>query len=227
VDLLTRTIKKVPGVGGTSIDLASGKADLEMDSVVPHEELARVVRAAGPRYELVLNDPNTFFATLQKKLKTYLPLILIFAVIVAWTLLHESLSGFNLHNAMHDFMGGFFIIFGLIKVSNWRGFAESYVAYDPIAARVKIYAFAYPLIELFLGVGYQFRLVAELPLNIVTVIILGAATYGIIGKLKKKELVQCACLGGFFNIPISWVTVFENGLMIAMAIYMQIALGRI
>jgi hypothetical protein len=32
--------------------------------------------------------------------------------------------------------------------------------------------------------------------------------------------VQCACMGGFFSIPITWVTFYEDALMAAMALFM-------
>jgi hypothetical protein len=124
-------------------------------------------------------------------------------------------------------MGGFFLLLGTLKVISWKKFAESYQGYDPLAMRVPIYAYIYPAIEVLLGIMYQFRFDNELLWNILTVLILGIATIGIIKVLRKKEVVKCACIGGLFSIPITWFTVFENVLMIGMAIYMQIFFGSI
>jgi hypothetical protein len=159
--------------------------------------------------------------------KKYLPLIIAFSVIILWTIIHQYVSGWSLHYAMHDFMGGFFLLLGTLKVISWKKFAESYQGYDPLAMRVPIYAYIYPAIEVLLGIMYQFRFDNELLWNILTVLILGIATIGIIKVLRKKEVVKCACIGGLFSIPITWFTVFENVLMIGMAIYMQIFFGSI
>ena len=128
---------------------------------------------------------------------------------------------------MHDFMGSFFLIFGTLKVLNWKKFIESYQSYDPLAKWFPVYAYTYPALEVFLGIIYQFRLGLEIYWNIMTSVILGSATIGAISVLKSGKEVRCACLGGSFKIPITWFTVFENGLMIAMAVYMQIFFGKI
>lgn len=225
VKLLTRIIGAVPGVQGVSIELASGKALVEMESKVPYLVLAAAVEGAGVRYRLLQRGPG-LLSHIGRKLKTYLPLLIALAVVVAWTAVRQRAVGFELHDALHDFMGGFFLLFGTLKALNWRAFSDSYAAYDPLAARSRWYAYAYPAIELLLGVAYQFRFSPEWLPNLVTVIVLSSATIGVIKKLRRKEMVQCACLGGFFSIPVSWLTVFENILMIGMAIYMQVLILR-
>jgi phage shock protein PspC (stress-responsive transcriptional regulator) len=49
---------------------------------------------------------------------------------------------------------------------------------------------------------------------------MGIGTVGVISALKSKRTIVCACLGGFFNLPMSYVTLFENLTMIAMAFIM-------
>jgi len=169
----------------------------------------------------------SLLSRITSTLQLYMPLIIVFVLITAWTGVHQSIIGFNLHFAMHDFMGGFFLIFGFLKIINWKKFALSFKVYDPFAARSTIYAYLYPLIEIVLGVAYQFRLQPEIIFNITTVVILTASSIGVVRSLREKNAVTCACLGGFFNIPISWVTVAENALMIFMAIFMQIVYGSI
>ena len=39
-------------------------------------------------------------------------------------------------------------------------------------------------------------------------------------KLSKNEILECACVGSTFNVPISKLTITENLLMIFMAIIM-------
>lgn len=60
----------------------------------------------------------------------YIPLISIFLIIISSTILKQFYSGFNVMNAMQDFMGIFFIVFSIFKIINIKGFAEAYSQYD-------------------------------------------------------------------------------------------------
>jgi copper chaperone CopZ len=221
---VTKRIKNIPGINSVQINLATSEAILDTQRDILLEEISLSLQNTD--YTATNKIPN-FINTFRKWFKKYFALIVAFSAVVMWTLSNCLLFGWNFHFAMHDFMGGFFILFGTLKVLSWKKFAESYGQYDPLAMRSSVYAYLYPAIEVFLGVVYQFRLGTELYWNIFTVIILGIATYGIIKVLRRKEIVKCACLGGSFNIPITWFTVFENSLMIFMAVYMQIVFRNI
>jgi len=46
---------------------------------------------------------------------------------------------------------------------------------------------------------------------------------GLIGVSKsviQKSMIQCACLGTVFNLPMSYITIIENGIMLSMALFM-------
>lgn len=222
---LTRVLLAMPGVASARIDLDSGKTVVETNSNIAMDVFAEKVKATG-HYSLELTSPGAW-SIFKKKVKTFRPLIIVFAVIIAWTIIHQSIVGYEFHSAMLDFMGAFFLIFGGLKVVNWKNFVESYRTYDPLAKVNKLYAYAYPAIEIYLGISFTFRLFSLTVADFLTVIILGIATVGIINVLDKETPVKCACLGGFFNIPITLVTVLENMLMIVMAVSMQLAIWRI
>jgi len=40
---------------------------------------------------------------------------------------------------------------------------------------------------------------------------------GVLQSVLNKRRIQCACLGATFNLPMSTVTIIEDGLMIAMS----------
>jgi|GEM_PF-332438 len=224
VKKLSKAILELTGVESVMIDLKSKKALITSTDGLSRQTLAEKVENAG-HYTLVDNLGILF--QIKTKLVLYFPLIVVFALIIVWTVIHQWLTGFSLHYAMHDFMASFFLIFGALKIINWKNFAEGFRAYDPLARKSRTYAYIYPLIEVGLGVAYQLHAQPELLFNAIAVIILSANSWGVIQSLSKKDEIKCACLGGFFNIPISWVTVAENVLMIAMAIYMQIVFGNI
>ena len=118
---------------------------------------------------------------------------------------------------MNHLMAGFFISLSFFKFLDLKAFAESFAAYDPIAKRWMQYAYAYPFIELALGLMFIGHFALR-PANVLTILILSFTTFGVYQKLRKKSSFQCACLGTSFNLPLSNVTIAENLAMISMAI---------
>jgi hypothetical protein len=51
---------------------------------------------------------------------------------------------------------------------------------------------------------------------------MGIGAIGVYIKLLKKEEIPCACLGTVFKVPMIWVTLAEDLLMVAMAVIMLI-----
>ena len=92
------------------------------------------------------------------KLKSFLPLITILAVIIAFVIAKAYINQlFTYQSLMIDFMAGFFIVFGGFKLLKLSAFAEAYAMYDVLAIRSKIYAHIYPFIEIGLGLAFLFR----------------------------------------------------------------------
>ncbi len=150
-------------------------------------------------------------------LMAYKPLLLILAFIVGVTGLVELREGeFVWMRAMNHFMAGFFLVFSFFKLLDVSGFAGSYRMYDIVAKAVPGYGFVYPFIELALGVAY---LTGWNPLitNSATLLVMGVSLIGVVQSVLNKRKIQCACLGAVFNLPMSTVTIIEDGLMIAMA----------
>lgn len=149
-------------------------------------------------------------------IKDFLPLITIFLGISAVAGYIAFTHEVDLMLGMRVFMAGFFIIFGLLKVSKLGAFAEAYQMYDLIAKRSLAYAYVYPFIELSLGISYAFN-VAPTATNLITVIVMLISALGVYIQLQKREPIMCACLGTVFKVPMTWVTLSEDLLMAAMA----------
>lgn len=154
-------------------------------------------------------------------LKDFLPLIIIFCIIIIFTLVRQWISGWDIKSAMNDFMAGFFLVFGGFKILNLHGFAEAYAMYDIIAKRSMTYAYAYPFIEIVLGIAYLLRLY-PLQTNLITLAVMLVSSIGVAHELAQKRTITCACLGTVFKIPMTYVTLFEDVLMAAMALIMLI-----
>lgn len=152
-------------------------------------------------------------------LKNFMPLILILSAVIGLTALLQLVRAHNIHEIMYDFMGLFFLVFSLFKISNISAFAEAYSTYDIIAKRSRVYGFLYPFIELTLGVMYlaRFQLVIA---NWITLVAMIIGSIGVGYELAQKKTIVCACLGAVFKIPMTYVTLLEDVIMGAMALYM-------
>jgi hypothetical protein len=154
-------------------------------------------------------------------LKNFLPLIIIFCLIFAFTVMLQLMYGFALSEALYDFMGIFFMVFGGFKAINLTGFVHAYREYDIIAKRFMLYAYLYPFIELTLGIMYITR--SQLIIaNWITVMLMAVSSIGVILALTQKKEITCACLGTVFKIPMTYVTLAEDLIMGLMAFFMLV-----
>lgn len=155
--------------------------------------------------------------------RDFLPLIVIFIIISAFTLARQLMGGWGLMGAMNDFMAGFFIVFGAFKIINLPGFVTAYKTYDLLAQQSTAYAYAYPFIELALGCAYLFRWY-PIATNTITFAIMLISAIGVGLELAKGRDIMCACLGVVFKLPMTYVTLFEDLLMAGMAFGMLLHL---
>ncbi|MCE8162708.1 MAG: heavy-metal-associated domain-containing protein [Candidatus Moeniiplasma glomeromycotorum] len=163
---------------------------------------------------------------LVKKIKIYYPLGLIFLYLLGITLLLKNFYQWNWYSWMNFFMAGFFLIFSFFKLLDLQGFFKVYQTYDLIAKKLPLYGYLYPIIELILGLGYLVQ-IYPLVVNLITFIIMGVSSIGVLISLTKKKSIQCACLGTFFELPMSKLTLFEDLLMLGMAGIMLIKISAL
>ncbi len=156
-------------------------------------------------------------------LTTYFPLILLSAYLVLVPALAQSGAGaFDGDRWMRHFMAAFFLAFSFFKLLNLRAFADAYAGYDLIAAKWRGWGFVYPFVELALGIAYLVGLNPRLT-NAVTLVVMSVSLIGVVRAVLSKQTIRCACLGAVFNLPMSTVTIIEDGLMVAMAAWMLYA----
>jgi cation transport ATPase len=158
-------------------------------------------------------------------LATYYPLLLILAFILGGSVLiqlgqhtgHDmGLSAISGSETMRYFMAGFFLVFAFFKLLDIRAFANAYAGYDLLAARWQGWGFVYPFVELALGIAYLAHWNPTLT-HWVTIIVMGFSAIGVIRAVMSKSQIQCACLGTFFKLPMSTVTIVEDVGMVLMA----------
>jgi len=198
---------------------------VEGDRITP-EQVSRLVGLAGFRAveipETHHAEPETN-AEAEAGAQSFYPLALILAYLLGVVALAQLRpAGTGWMPAMSDFMAGFFLVFSFFKLLDLGAFASAYRSYDVVARRWAWYGYAYPFIELALGVAYLVRFVPTLT-NVATIVVMGVGSVGVIQTLMGGRKIRCACLGTVFNLPMTTVTVVEDLLMVVMAVGMLLA----
>ena len=218
-------------IEASEIQLKAPQVKLSFEESINLKEINKVLSKWG-NYEISeeISEPELSPLPIIKSniknkesfLVTYKPLLLIVGFIAGVTFLVQyPFVDFSIMIWMRHFMAGFFIVFGFFKLLNLRGFASSYQMYDIVAAKWKGWGLIYPFIEVALGISYLLNL-APFSTNLLTVIILGISSIGVIQSNLNKKEIKCACLGDVFNLPMSTVTIIEDLSMVLMAFIMLI-----
>lgn len=190
----------------------SGSTLLEGNEIPTKSEIQSLLTEIGD-YSLTPPKKSFFFSQ-------YKPLILILFYLSIVTLSIELSSGiFLLETWMANFMAGFFLVFSFFKLLDIPAFAKAYQTYDIISSRFRFYGYIYPFIELGLGLAYVFFNDSDIT-NLTTAIVMFVGLVGVSKSVIQKSKIQCACLGTIFNLPMSYVTIVENVLMLSMALFM-------
>ena len=152
------------------------------------------------------------------KFKSFVPLIVIFAIIIVFSLAtawYRQL--FTYQSLMIDFMAGFFLVFGAFKLIKLNAFVEAYSMYDVITKRFRPYGYLYPFLEI--GLGLAFLLRFEITIAAwATLVLMLINSVGAYEGIRDKKVLMCACLGAVFKLPMSYVTLGEDLLMGIMAL---------
>ncbi|MDF0594765.1 glutaredoxin [Psychromarinibacter halotolerans] len=110
------------------------------------------------------------------------------------------------------------------KLQDVEQFSTMFLNYDLLARRWVPYGYVYPYGEALAGIlmvgGLLTWLSAPVALFIGTV---GAVSVFKAVYIDKREL-KCACVGGNSNVPLGFVSLTENLMMIAMGIWMPLRL---
>jgi copper chaperone CopZ/uncharacterized membrane protein YphA (DoxX/SURF4 family) len=218
-------LAQVPKVINVEVSKESNTAILEIESDVELGQLQAALEAASDKYnisEIKAKAVHMSKAEAKTWLETYKPILLIFAYIIIVTLLIQYYKGrFEFMEWMRHFMAGFFLVFSFFKLLNLKGFADSYQMYDVIAKKIPTWAYVYVFLELGLGIANLINFNPILT-SWITLIIMSVSIIGVLQTVLNKKKIQCACLGAVFNLPMSTVTIIEDGLMIAMSIAMLV-----
>ena len=211
---------KIKEIEKVMVSKEEGNATITMSKHIPLSELQSQLSQLGDKYSINSNEQNETVEETKSWLTTYKPVLLIFVYIFSITALIELTSeSFQMERWMRHFMAGFFLTFSFFKMLNLKGFKENYLMYDVIARRFPTWGYIYAFTELLLGIAFLINF-NPLITNTITITVMSVSIIGVLQTVLNKKVIKCACLGDVFNLPMSTVTIIEDGLMIIMSVGM-------
>lgn len=153
---------------------------------------------------------------------SYVPVVALFAI-TALAALALSVANFGQPltvRAGEWFIGLSMVVLAMLKLQDVEKFSAMFLNYDLLSRRWVPYASLYPFLE---GAAGVMMLADRLPMLSVP-IALFIGTEGALSVIKavyvdRREL-KCACVGGSSNVPLGFVSLTENLMMVAMAVWM-------
>jgi glutaredoxin len=156
------------------------------------------------------------------KAATYRPIIALFTMtaLMAMAASYAVTGSIVTVRAAEWFIAMSMVVLALLKLQNVETFATMFLNYDLLAKRWVPYSYIYPFAEGLAGVlmvaGALTWLSVPVALFIGTI---GAVSVFKAVYIDRREL-KCACVGGSSNVPLGFVSLTENLMMIAMAAWM-------
>ncbi|WP_028793226.1 MauE/DoxX family redox-associated membrane protein [Thalassobaculum salexigens] len=153
---------------------------------------------------------------------TYQPIIALFAVAALMALaLTWLLSGTVLiPRTVEWFVAISMILLGLQKLKDVEGFSTMFLNYDLLAQRWVPYGYIYPFAEAGAGVLMLAGVLTWISAPVALFIGLVGAVSVFKAVYVDKRALKCACVGGDSSVPLGFVSLTENLMMIAMGLWM-------
>lgn len=153
---------------------------------------------------------------------SYRPVIALFSVAALMAVALTWIAGHSLFDwrSLGDFIAVSMVLLGLQKLQDLESFSTMFLNYDLLARRWVRYGYIYPFVETGAGLlmlaGVLPWLAAPAALLVSTI---GAASVFKAVYIDRREL-KCACVGGNSNVPLGFVSLTENLMMMGMALWM-------
>ena len=162
---------------------------------------------------LKVADPNA---------TSYTPVIALFAMTALMALAASFAvegSAFTLR-AAEWFISFSMVVLALLKLQDVDKFATMFLNYDLLAKRWVPYGNIYPFAEGLAGVLMSAHILPWLSVPIALFIGgIGAVSVFKAVYIDKRD-IKCACVGGSSKVPLGFVSLTENVMMVAMALWM-------
>jgi glutaredoxin len=159
------------------------------------------------------------------KATSYTPVIVLFAItaLMALAASYAVYGDLLTVRTAEWFIAFSMSVLALLKLQNVESFATMFLNYDLLAKHWVPYSYIYPFAEGVAGV----LMISGALMWISVPVALFIGTIGAVSVFKavyidRREL-KCACVGGSSNVPLGFVSLTENLMMIGMALWMMLA----
>jgi glutaredoxin len=158
---------------------------------------------------------------------SYQPVIAVFAMALAMALAASWASRGSLLTAQAGiwFIAFAMCILAMLKLRDLEGFSNMFLGYDLLAQRWVRYAYLYPCGEALAGVLMVAGALTWIAAPVAAVI----GTIGAVSVFKAvyidRRSLKCACVGGGSKVPLGFISLTENLMMVAMAAWMVVTTG--
>ena len=164
---------------------------------------------------MAVADPNAV---------SYRPVIVVFAV-TALMALATNWAVYGTVVTVHAaewFIAFSMCILALLKLQDVESFSTMFLGYDLLARRWVPYSYIYPFGELLAGLLMVAGALMWLSIPVALVI----GSIGAISVFKAvyidRRKLKCACVGGSSKVPLGFVSLTENVMMVGMAVWMPL-----
>ena len=207
-------------ITAVEVSKENNTATIRMEEHIDLNTLQQALNRTGDKYKITALQHSETAEQTKSWFATYKPLLLIFVFITFLSFFSAQMNN-QIHwmHFMRNFMAGFFLTFSFFKFLDLKGFAESYAMYDIIAKRFKLWGYIYAFTELALGIAFLIDFNPFIT-NLTAIVVMAISIIGVVQSIMNKSKIQCVCLGAVFKLPMSTVTIIEDGLMIVMSIIM-------
>lgn len=229
------TEKHICPYGLKSLDLLKRKgfevedhklASREQTDTFKHEHNVKTTPQTFIQGRIVggFDDLQDYFGVKRpdKNKKTYTPIVAVFSVTLGLALAISWLMKNSIQPllVLELFVAISMSVLAVLKLRDLNSFSNQFITYDLLAMRWIRYSYLYPFVEAFAGLSMvaKFGLVIFAPLSF-AVGLIGTASVVKAVYIDKRDL-KCACVGGNSNVPLGFVSLTENIMMVAMGLWM-------
>ena len=155
---------------------------------------------------------------------TYQPVVAVFActALMALAVSWAALGTVFTVRTLEWFVAISMCVLAILKLRDLESFSTMFLGYDLLAQRWVRYAYLYPFGEALAGILMIAGALLWLAIPVALLIgVIGAVSVFKAVYIDRREL-KCACVGGDSNVPLGFISLTENLMMVGMAAWMLI-----
>ena len=155
---------------------------------------------------------------------TYQPVIAVFActALMALAVSWAALGTVFTVRTLEWFVAISMCVLAILKLRDLESFSNMFLGYDLLAQRWVRHAYLYPFGEALAGILMIAGALLWVAIPVALLIgVIGAVSVFKAVYVDRREL-KCACVGGDSNVPLGFISLTENLMMVGMAAWMLI-----